>query len=163
MDWTLIKFVPSHPFLGWFAPFLNLCRLSALSTTPVSLIVDWPPKLNWPVNEESLDKVLWPPHRVQGIEELLTCSDSWLVFPRANGLQFGLCHCVLAFVWLHKWGSEGKGRASGGWIKCLNSILSSWGWVTVCGYEEGHWSSHLAGVCLHFFLIILLITQGQSL
>lgn len=107
MDWSLIKFVPSHPFLDRFAPFLNLCWLCAPSPTPTQTLVDWPPKLNWPVNEECLDSLL--SDRVQCIAELLTCSDSWLALPNTNGLQFGPCHCVLAFVWLHERGSGGTG------------------------------------------------------
>lgn len=99
MDWTLIKFVPSHLSLDQFTPFLYLSWLCAPSSTPAQNACWLPSKTQLTSERRVLGKSLLS-DRVQCKAELLTCSDSWLALTNINGLQFSRCHCVLPFVWV---------------------------------------------------------------
>lgn len=96
MKWTSVKCVLVHLFLIRFIPVVDLCW-RCTKADPAQTHVDWPPKVNWPVNEEGLDSL--HSDRVQCIAELLTCSDSWLALMGCS------LACVIVFGFC-LWGSE---------------------------------------------------------
>lgn len=69
-------------------------------------LVDWTPKLNWPVNQECLDSL--PLDRARWIAEPLTYSDSWMVLCSTNRSAVWSEPLCLVFTELHEQGRGGS-------------------------------------------------------